>query len=85
MYALTVAQPNWDIRRHLSLDIGDVHVRAAGRVSRPGQQRAEFRFAEMSTVHQQKVVDDDAFLFQRARHRGRRARRDPADIRVVPA
>ena len=50
-----------------------------------GQQRAEFRLAEVPAIDQQKIVDHDAFLFQRARRGRRRAGRDAADIGVVAA
>ncbi len=49
----------------LRLDVGDVHVRAAGRVPGRGQQRAELGLAEPALLHQQEVVDDDALLLQR--------------------
>ena len=35
------------VRRHLRLDVGHVHVRAARRIARAGQQGAELRPPEM--------------------------------------
>ena len=73
------------VRRDLRLDVGHVHVRAARRPLCAGQQRAQFRLAEMAAIDQQEIVDDNAFFFQCARCGRRRARRDAADIGVVPA
>ena len=96
IYALTIGQPNWRddalqflhaffVGGDLRLDVGDVHVGAAGGIFCAGQQRAEFGFAEVAAIDQQEIVDDDAFFLQRAGHRRGGARGDAADIGVMAA
>ena len=52
----------------------------------PGaEQRADLGFAEMALVDQQRIVDQHAFLVDRAAVGRHRARRDPADVGMVAA
>ena len=96
IYALTTGQPNWDdhalqflhalfVGGDLRLDVGDVHVGAAGGIFCAGQKFAEFGFAEVAAIDEQEVVDDDAFFLQRAGHRRGRAGGDAADVGVMAA
>ncbi len=50
-----------------------------------GQRRHQFLLAEAAAVDQLEIVDIDAFLLDRGGVRRHRARRDAADVGMVPA
>ena len=72
-------------RRNLSFQVRQIVVDVAGRV-RPGcKQRPRLRLAQPARLHQQEVVDQDALVLDRPAVRRHRARRDPANVCMVPA
>ena len=73
------------VGRDLRLDVGDIHIGAARRISRTGQQSPKLSLTEQSTVDEKKIVDDDTLFLQRAGLRWGGTGRDAADIRVMAA
>ena len=73
------------IRGELRLQVGDVLIRVARGPGAGREQRAQLVLAELPIVEQQEVVDQHAFLVDRAGGRRHRARRDAADVGVVGA
>ena len=69
----------------LCLEVGDVLVGVPRRPRPAGEAFAQRRFADRAVVHQQEVVEHDAFLFDGVRGGRHRARRDAADVGVVRA
>ena len=69
----------------LCLEIGNVLHRVARRIIAAGEQRQNLLLAEAAAIDQLEIVDIDAFLPDGRRVRRHRARRNAADIGVMPA
>ncbi len=70
---------------HLGLHVGDILLGVARRILAARQQRAQLRFEEPALIHQLEIVDQHALFRHLAAVRRHGARRDAADIGVMPA
>ena len=69
----------------LRAQVRQIAIDIARRIRARCQQGADFRLAETALVDQQCIVDQDAFILDRAAVGRHRSRRDPADIGMVSA
>ena len=69
----------------LGLQVGDVAVDVPRRPSARSEQRADLAFEEAALIDEQRIVDQHAFLVDRAAVGRHRSGRDPADVGMVPA
>jgi len=73
------------VRGDLGPQIGQVHLRVAGRVGRRTEQAQCLRFPQHPAARQQPVVDEHPLFLDPGAERGHRAWRDAPDLRVVAA
>src|SRR3954451_9162985 len=73
------------VRRQLSLDIRNVHIRAASRMCSGKDELTKLQLTEPTVLHQEKIIDDDTFFFEPPRVGRHGAGGGSADISVMAA
>src|SRR4051794_30636740 len=73
------------VRRQLSFDVRNVHIRATSRMRSGKDELTKLRFTEPTVLHQEKIVDDYTFFFEQSRVGWHGTGCSSADICVMAA